>query len=82
MTAQCIDPATGATHIAEQELQYGRRADDLRAKGVLRPANGIDDGGGSFHITIFAHRGEEVCGFDKLLPGNACNALDHFRGVA
>ena len=34
------------------------------------------------HVAVFADRGEEIGGFQKLIFGNAGDALDHLRRVA
>src|SRR5690348_8020263 len=47
MAAQREDTAAGPSDVAEQQLQDRRRADVLHADGVLRPADGVAEGGGA-----------------------------------
>ena len=47
VAAQRVDAAAGHAHIAEQQLDHRHGADVLRADGVLRPAQGIQEGGGA-----------------------------------
>ncbi len=82
VAAEGIDSATGAPDIAHQQLQHGSGADDLGAEAVLRPSDGIDNGGDFFHVAVFADGGEEVGGFEELILRNAGDALDHFWRVA
>src|SRR6185369_1957136 len=43
MSAQSVNTAAGASDVSQQQLQHRRGANDLRAEGVLRPTDGIDD---------------------------------------
>ena len=56
VAAQRVDAAAGAPDVAEQQLQHRRGADDLRAEGVLRPADRVDDGAGLLHVAVLADR--------------------------
>ena len=47
VAAQGVDAAAGHAHIAEQQLDHRHGANVLRADGVLRPAQGIQEGGGA-----------------------------------
>ncbi len=47
VTAQGIHATAGHAHIAEQQLDHRHGANVLRADGVLRPAQGIQEGGGA-----------------------------------
>ena len=80
--AQGIHAAAGAANIAHQQLQHRRRADDLRAEAVLRPAHRIDDGGDLLHVAVLADGGEQVAGLQKLVLRNAGDARHHLRRVA
>ena len=81
VAAQSIDAAAGAPHVAQQQLQHGRGADDLRAEGVLRPTHRIDDGRDLLHVAVFADGSEQVRGLQELVFGYAGDALDHLRRV-
>ncbi len=48
MAAKGQDAAAGAADIAEQQLQDRGAANDLDAAGMLRPTDGIANGGGFF----------------------------------
>src|SRR4029078_2669986 len=54
-------------------------ADDLHARGVLRPPDGVADRGG-----LVAARGarEDAGDFEETLPRDAAGALDELRRVA
>ena len=82
VSAQGIHAAAGASHVAHQQLQHRRGADDLRAEAVLRPADGVDDGRHLLHVSILADGGEHVGSLQELVFGNAGDALDHLRRVA
>ena len=82
VAAQRVHAAAGAADVAEQQLQHRRGADDLRAEGVLRPADGVDDRRRLLHVAVFADRREQIGGFQKLILRDAGDALDHLRRVA
>ena len=82
MSAQRVHAAAGTPDVAEQQLQHRRRADDLCAEGVLRPADGIDDRRHFLHVAVDTNRREEIGRFQELVLRNAGNPLDHFRRVA
>ena len=44
VAAQREDPAPGTADVPEQQLEDGRRADHLRARGVLRPSHRVAEG--------------------------------------
>ena len=48
----------------------------------MRPSDRINDRGGFFHVAVFADGCEELCGPQKLVPGNSGDPLHHFRCVA
>ena len=77
MAAESIYAAAGAAHVAEQQLQHRGGSNDLGAKGVLRPSDGVNNRAGLLHVAVFANRCKEICGLEELLPGNAGDALDH-----
>src|SRR5206468_2720484 len=81
MAAESIYATAGAAHVAEQQLQHRGRTNDLRAKRVLRPADGVNNRARLLHVAVFANRCKEVGGFEELFPGNAGDALDHLRGI-
>src|SRR4029077_3501858 len=80
--AQSVDATARAADVAKQQLQNRRGANDLRAKGVLGPSDGVNDCARLLHVAVFANRSIEVRGFEELFLGDAGNALDHFRGIA
>jgi hypothetical protein len=82
MAAQGVHAAAGAADVAQQQLENRGRANDLRAGAVLRPADGVDDGGGLLHVTALANGGEQVGRLEELILGNARDALDDLRRVA
>ena len=82
VAAQSVDAAAGAPDVAEQQLQHGRGANDLRAEAVLRPPHRIHDGGDLLHVAIFADGSEQIGGLQELVFRNAGDALDHLRRVA
>src|SRR4030081_1670092 len=82
MAAESIHTAARTPHVAEQQLKNGRRADDLRPEGMLRPADRVDDRASLLHVTVFADGGIEVSRLQELRLRNAGNTLDHLGGVA
>src|SRR5260370_2888760 len=82
MPAQGVDAAARPAHVAEQQLQHRRGSYDLRAKGMLRPSDSVNDRAGLLHVAVFANGSIEVSRFEELLLGNPGDALDHLRGVA
>ncbi len=79
VAAQSHDPAAGASHVAEQELEDARGADNLHAGGVLSPADRVAErrrlvrpAGGDQHIR------------DRLdlLRGAAADFCGHLERVA
>src|SRR5437870_3010591 len=81
MTAQSIHSSTSAPDVAENQLQNGSGANDLRTARMLRPTHRIDDRADFLHVAIFANGGEEIGGFDKLILGNPGDAFNHLRRV-
>ena len=73
------DAAAGPAHVAEQQLQDAGGADDLHAGGVLRPADGVDDGAGALAAGI---RAEQLGHLDHLLRRAAAHVGDGLRRVA
>jgi hypothetical protein len=67
MAAQRVHAAAGASHVAQQQLQHGRGADNLRAEGVLRPTDRIHNGGDLFHVAVLADGGEQIRGLQELV---------------
>src|ERR1700720_1525793 len=55
MSAKCVDSTSSTAHIAQDQLEHGSRANDLRAEGVLRPANRVDHSGSFRGVAIFAY---------------------------
>src|SRR4051812_18503821 len=73
------DATTGATHIAEEQLENAGSADDLHAGGVLRPSDSVDDGAGALAIAVV---GEEFGDAIEFFDGAAADFLDNFRRVS
>ena len=82
VAAQRVDAAARSPDVAEQQLQHRRRANDLRAERVLRPADGVDDRRRLLHVAVFADGREQIGGFEELILRNAGDPLDHLRRVA
>ena len=74
-----VHAAAGDADVAQQQLHHRAGADDLRADGVLRPAQRVQDGGGA---VLGRRRGQHVADLQELVLGRAADALDHFLGVA
>ena len=74
--------ARGASDVTEQQLKNRGGADDLRAEGVLRPADRVDDRCRLLHVAVLADRREEVRRLQKLILRNPGDALHDFRRVA
>src|SRR5260370_25416433 len=81
MAAESIYATASAPHIAEQQLQHRGRTNNLRAKRVLRPPDGVNNRARLLHVAVFANGSIEVSGFEELFPGDAGDALDHLRGI-
>ena len=81
MTTQRIYAAASASHVSEQELYHRGRSNRLRARGVLRPTDRVNNCGGFLHVAVFADGGEEVSGLQELILRDAGNAFDHFRRI-
>ena len=81
MPAQRVDSAPRPSHIPEQELQHRRRSNDLRAKRMLRPSDGVNNRPRLLHIAVFANRGIELGGLEELFLGDPSDALDHLRRI-
>ncbi len=82
VATQSINATTGASDIAQQQLQDCGGANDLRAGGMLRPTDGVDDRGSLLHVAVLANGREHVGGFQELLLRNARDAFNHFGRVA
>ena len=82
VAAKGVDAATGPADVAEQQLQHRRGLDDLRAGGVLGPADGVDNRRRLLHVAVLADRREQIGGFQELILGDPRDALDHLRRVA
>src|SRR2546421_2410264 len=79
MAAQRQDAATRPAHVAEQELQDGRGADDLCAVTLLRPADRVTDGAGSLTPGVLR---QDLGDLEEELLRRSANLLDHLRRVA
>src|SRR5205823_3091130 len=55
--------------------------DDLRAEGVLRPADRVNDRRDPLHVALLAYGREEIGGLEELIARNAGDPLDHLRRV-
>src|SRR5205807_2162113 len=74
VTAQGHNAATWTAHISQQGLQNATSADDLNAKGMLRPANSVGEVSRSFSSRILDQR---VGNFEEEVLWNPANLLDH-----
>src|SRR5262245_34359357 len=79
MTAKRHDAAAGPADVPEQLLEDRRGADDLDPGRVLRPADGVADGAGSFRAR---GGGVGVGDAEELGAWRAADPLDELRGVA
>ena len=79
MPAQRHDAAAGAAHVAEQQLQDRGAADELRAQGVLGPADGVGEAGGPLAAGVLRDRAGEVA---EVVQADPADVADHLRGVA
>ena len=79
VTAQRHDAAAGATHVAQQQLEDRRGADELRAQGVLGPAQRVGEAGRALAAGVLRDCVGEVV---EVLDGDAAGLLHHLRGVA
>ena len=79
MAAQREDAAAGPPNVAEQQLQDRRRADVLHADGVLRPADGIAEGGGALASGV---RRDRLGDAQEDVLWRAADLLDQLRRVA
>ena len=79
MPAQRIDPAAGHAHVAQQQLDHGAGADHLRANGMLRPAQSVEDGHGLVRRRALRQQVPEL---QDLGLRHAADALDHLHRVA
>src|SRR5262249_30356745 len=78
VAAQGKNASAGAPNVAQQQLQNGRRTDDLDAFRMLRPAHRITDGAGFFRTRC---RRERFGGFQENILRDAAEALYHLRRV-
>ncbi len=78
VAAQGVHAAACHTHIAEQQLDHRHGADVLRADGVLRPAQGIQEGGGTVRG---AGGGQHFTHFQEVRLRRAADVLHHVRRV-
>ena len=79
MTAQRIDAAARHTNVAEQQLDHRRTTDDLRAAGVVRPAQCIQNGRGFIARAGFRQNGTDQ---QEIFFRGAAQTLYQFRRVA
>jgi hypothetical protein len=79
VAAQGQDAAAGPADVAEQQLENGGGPDVLRADRVLRPADAVDEGRGSFGARIFRH---QLADPREDLRRHPARLLDHVRRVA
>src|SRR3989441_1284719 len=79
MTTQCHHPSPGTANVAEQELHDSSGADNLHALGLLRPTNGVTEGGGALATGVLDERLRDL---QPLFARHPADTLDHFWGVA
>src|SRR5438445_335050 len=77
--AEPHDPAAGPPDVPEQQLDHGRRPDDLDALRVLRPSDGVDEGPRLFRPRALAER---ACDLEEVLRRAAARTRDELRRVA
>jgi hypothetical protein len=82
MSAKGVDASTGASHVAEQQLEHSGGADDLRAEAVLSPADGVNNRRDIFHVAILADGREQFGRLQELILRDAGDTFDYFRRVA
>ena len=79
MPAQGHDPAAGAAHVAQQQLDDRRGADDLHADRVLRPADRVAERRRALAAGVLAQRLRDL---EELLLRAAADLGDALGGVA
>src|SRR6266566_4007898 len=79
MTTQRQNSSARPANIAQQQLQNGRRADDLHAFRMLGPPHCVAD---RSRLLRTRRRSERLCSFQKYVLRYTAEALDHFRRVA
>ena len=82
MPAERVHSAAGTPNVSHEQLEHCGRADDLRAKAVLRPTHGVNDGADFLHVAILADGRVHVGGFEELILGNSSDPFHHLGGVA
>ncbi|MNC47538.1 hypothetical protein D3C75_966030 [compost metagenome] len=79
MTAQGVHAAACHPHVAEQQLNHRHGANVLRAHGVLRPAQRVQERRG---FIFYAGRCDVFTDLDEVIFRGAANIGNHFRRVA
>ncbi|MNZ52605.1 hypothetical protein D3C78_704560 [compost metagenome] len=79
MTAQRVDAAACHPDIAEQQLQHARRADDLCARRVVRPAERVQD---CRRAIRYAGAGEDRANAVEIINRRPAQAVHHLRRIA
>src|SRR6202044_925170 len=77
--AQRHDATARAADVAQQQLQDRGAPDELRAQGVLGPADGISEAGGPVAAGVLRDRAGEVA---EVTEADAADIADHLRRVA
>ncbi len=54
MAAKRVHATARPTDVAEQKLNHGGGADDLRSESMLRPAHRVNDRCDFLHVAVFA----------------------------
>ena len=79
VTAQGIHATAGHAHIAEQQLDHRHGADVLRADGVLRPAEGVQERRG---FVFRAGFGDQLAHLQEVRLRRTADVFDNLRRVA
>ena len=82
MAAQRVHSAARSSHVAQQQLDHRRRANNLRSESVLRPAYRVNNRRHFLHVPVFAHGREHVDRLQILFLRDARDPLHGFRRVA
>ena len=79
VTAQGHDPAARPSHVAQQQLQHRRGADELRAQGVVGPAHRVGEARGALPPRVLRDGTGKVI---EVLRRDPAGVPHHLRGVA
>ena len=79
VAAQRVQPAAGASDVAQQQLQHRREVDQLHRVAVMRPTQGVHDR--SCAVGRIG-RGDDLGRFEEIFRPTAADARYHFGRVA